>query len=49
MQTEIEFIRNAFLELFVDLIVVKVLDEDEIWVLENAKNESQLYIWRKTT
>lgn len=49
VEKEIDFIRNAFLELFVELIVVKVLEEDEIWVMESANNESKLYIWQKVT
>ncbi len=46
---EIRFIRNAFLELFVELIVVRVLEEDEIWVTETANNETRLYIWEKAS
>lgn len=46
-ESELHFIRRAFIEVFAELIVVRVLKEDEIWILENSKNENRLYIWRK--
>lgn len=44
---ERSFIRLAFFEIFVESIVRSVIDEDEIWLIEESNLGRQLYVWRR--
>lgn len=48
LQEEMAKIRSLFFLFFVESIVHKVLEEDEIWLLETAGDRNRLFKWEKT-
>lgn len=47
LKKEIAKIRTLFFQIFVESIVYRVLEEDEIWLLENSADGNRLYKWEK--
>lgn len=47
LQAEMVKIRTLFFQIFVESVVHRVLEEDEIWLLETAGDRNRLFKWEK--